>query len=116
MYKKYLLVVLLLSICYSIPANAWGTEDRWYCNDGYKKVSGSCVKIEVPANAWVSGDRWYCNIGYKKYNNTCVEMSLEEKKIQLQRIAVAESYSQNTCSPTYEDSGKVIKEDVENNT
>lgn len=56
----------------TLPDNAWGTASKWYCNDGYKKVSNTCVALEMPANAWAYGDNWYCKTGYVISGQQCV--------------------------------------------
>jgi hypothetical protein len=53
------------------PANAYVLGDKWYCNNGFRKVGNQCNRINVPANAYVLGDKWYCNNGFRKVGNQC---------------------------------------------
>ena len=54
--------------CIKLTPNATAYNGRgYYCNSGYIKSNGSCVReISVPPNAYASGSGWKCNPGFEK--------------------------------------------------
>jgi hypothetical protein len=65
------------------PANAYVLGDKWYCNNGFRKVGNQCNRINVPANAYVLGDKWYCNNGFRKVGNQCNRINVPAKSYVL---------------------------------
>ena len=62
--------------CLILPPNATAYNGLgFYCNSGYQKSGGSCVKeITIPPNSYASGSGWKCNPGYEKQGNSCSEI------------------------------------------
>src|SRR5213592_1823592 len=56
------------------PANAHVIRDQWYCDNGFKKVTDRCEAVQLPANAHVVRDQWYCDNGFKRVGNECISL------------------------------------------
>lgn len=56
-------------------SNATDDDNSCTCNSGYKKVNGTCTKIECGTNEELGADNTtcVCKSGFEKVNGNCVE-------------------------------------------
>ena len=60
--------------CARVPKNAYSryTSNYFYCNSGYQKSGGSCIKEnKIPVHAHADAGSWTCGTDYYKSNNSC---------------------------------------------